>query len=141
MERTCIFVISNCLPFSRQIDFYISCYWKHSGLDCQACLALASTAKPVSALYGPTLGRTAGPFNLQVIPMIQCRLCLKHLCCFRSLLPAPRPHSFSVFFSLFSLCASYSQILKLAQSQASQTAALVLVCTCLQVCYIMMGWK
>ena len=54
MRRTCIFVISNCLPLSRQIDFYISCYWKLSGLGCQACLALASTAKPVSTLYGPT---------------------------------------------------------------------------------------
>lgn len=33
VERTCIFVISDCLPFSRQIDFQVSCYWKLSGLD------------------------------------------------------------------------------------------------------------
>lgn len=126
MERTCIFVISNCLPFSRQIDFYISCYWKLSGLDCQACLALASTAKPVCVLYGLTLGRTVRPFNLQVIPMIQYRLCLKHLCCFLSLLACPPTSFCSVFFSLFSLFMPYSQILKLAQSRASETAALFL---------------
>lgn len=71
MERTCVFVISDCLPFSRQIDFYVSCYWKLSGLGCQACLALASAAKPISGLYDLALGRTFKAFNSQVIPMVQ----------------------------------------------------------------------
>lgn len=84
MERTCIFVISDCLPFSRQIDFYISCYWKLSGLDCQGCLALASAAKPVSGLYDLALGRTFKAFNSQVIPVIQYCFCPDHLCCFLS---------------------------------------------------------
>lgn len=65
--------------FTANRFFYISCYWKLSGPDGQAGLALASAAEPVSALYGPTLGRTFKPFNSRVIPMIQCRLCLKHL--------------------------------------------------------------
>lgn len=141
VERTCIFVISDCLPFSRQIDFYISCSWKLSGLDGQACLALASAAKPVSTLYGPTPGRTFKPFNSQVIPMIQCRLCLKHLCCFPSLLTCPSTSFFSVFFSLFSLFRPYSQILKLAQSVSSKDGSLSLVRACFRICYIMMGWK
>lgn len=84
MERTCIFVISDCLPFSRQIDFYISCYWKLSGFDCQGCLALASAAKPVSGLYDLALGRTFKAFNSQVIPVIQYCFCPDHLCCFLS---------------------------------------------------------
>ncbi len=82
MERTCIFVISDCLPFSRQIDFYISCYWKLSELDCQGCLALASAAKPVSGLYDLALGRTLKAFNSQVISVIQYCFCPNHLCCF-----------------------------------------------------------
>ena len=85
MERTCIFVISDCLPFSRQIDFYISCYWKLSRLDCQACLALASAAKPVFGLYDLALGRTFKAFNSQVISVIQYYFCPHHLCCFLSL--------------------------------------------------------
>ena len=97
MERTCIFVISDCLPFSRQIDFYISCYWKLSGLDCQACLALASAAKPVSGLYGLALGRTLKAFNSQVISMIQYCFCPNHLCCFLSLSAAS--HSLFLLFS------------------------------------------
>lgn len=146
MERTCIFVICDCLPFSRQIDFYVSRHWKLSGLDCQACLALASAAKPVSALYGPALGRTSKPFNSQVIPMTQYRLCLKHLCCFLSLLACPpppslRPHSFLFSFLCFSLFMPYSQILKPAESASLKDGSLLLVHTCLQVCYIMMGWK
>lgn len=101
MERTCIFVISDCLPFSRQIDFYISCYWKLSGLDCQACLALASAAKPVSGLYDLALGRTFKAFNSQVISVIQYRFCLNHLCCFLSLLAYLSLSFFSIFFSSF----------------------------------------
>lgn len=96
MERTCIFVISDCLPFSRQIDFYISCYWKLSRLDCQACLALASAAKPVSGLYDLALGRTFKAFNSQVISMIQYCFCPNHLCCFLSLSAAS--HSLFLFF-------------------------------------------
>lgn len=65
--------------------------------------APACAAKPVSALYGPTLGRTFKPFNSLVIPTIQYRLCLKHLCCCRSLLAYPSTSFFSDFFSLFSL--------------------------------------
>lgn len=57
--------------FLRQIDFYISCYWKLSGFDCQACLASALAAKPVSGLYDLALGRTFKAFNSQVISMIQ----------------------------------------------------------------------
>lgn len=98
MERTCIFVISDCLPFSRQIDFYISCYWKLSGLDCQACLALGSAAKPVSGLYDLALGRTFKAFNSQVISMIQYCFCLNHLCCCSF---SPRPDSCFLSF-LFS---------------------------------------
>lgn len=112
MERTCIFVISDCLPFSRQIDFYISCYWKLSGLDCQACLALASAAKPVSGLYDLALGRTFRAFNSQVISMIQYCFCLNHLCCFLSLLACLSLSFFSIFFSsFFPPFISYSQIL------------------------------
>lgn len=102
MERTCIFVISDCLPFSRQIDFYISCYWKLSKLHCQACLALASAAKPVSGLYDLALGRTFKAFNSQVISMIQYCFCPKHLCCFLSLF---------LFLSLCRLALSPSFIL------------------------------
>lgn len=101
MERTCIFVISDCLPFSRQIDFYISCYWKLSGLDCQACLALASAAKPVSELYDLALGRTFKAFNSQVISVIQYCFCPDHLCCFLSLSAAS--HSFFSFLHFFIL--------------------------------------
>lgn len=85
MERTCIFVISDCLPYSRQIDFYISCYWKLSELDCQDCLATDSAAKPVSGLYDQALGRTFKAFNSQVISMIQYCFCPNHLYCFLSL--------------------------------------------------------
>lgn len=101
MERTCIFVISDCLPFSRQIDFYISCYWKLSGLDCQACLALASAAKPVSGLYDLALGRTFKAFNSQVISMIQYSFCPNHLCCFLS--PPAAWHSLFLSFLVSSL--------------------------------------
>lgn len=45
MEKTCIFVISDCLPFSRQIDFYISFSWKRLG---------AGLPTPVSLFYGPS---------------------------------------------------------------------------------------
>lgn len=107
MERTCIFVISDCLPSSRQIDFYISCYWKRSGLDCQACLALSSAAKPVSGLYEPALGRTFERLSThKSFSLIQCCFCLNHLCCCSF---SPRPDScflflfcfLSSFFSLF----------------------------------------
>lgn len=104
MERTCIFVISDCLPFSRQIDFYISCYWKLSGLDCQACLALGSAAKPVSGLYDLALGRTFKAFNSQVISMIQYCFCLNHLCCCSF---SPRPDSCFLSF-LFSFLPFFS---------------------------------
>jgi hypothetical protein len=50
VERTCVFVIADCLPFSRQIDFYISFSWKLSGINCQGRLGLGLTAKPVSKL-------------------------------------------------------------------------------------------
>lgn len=124
MERTCIFVISDCLPFSRQIDFYVSRYWKLSGLDCQACLALASAAKPVSALYGPTLGRTSKPFNSQVIPMIQYRLCLKHLCCFLSLLACPPDLIlFSFLFFVFLFTCLILKSLNRLRVRASKMAA------------------
>lgn len=119
MERTCIFVISDCLPFSRQIDFYISCYWKLSGLDCQACLALASAAKPVSGLYDLALGRTFKAFNSQVISMIQYGFCPNHLCCFLSfsMPPLTRSLSFPLFSSLipksfFTRCKCEPQRLK-----------------------------
>lgn len=104
--------------------------------------SLGSTARPawlwarlpgLPGLSGLTLGTTGGPFNLPVIPMIQYCLCLKHLCCFLSLPACPSTSFFHVFFSLFSLFMPYSQILKLAQRRASETAALFLslpVCKC-----------
>lgn len=98
VERTCIFVISDCLPSLRQIDFYISCYWKLSGLDCQACLALSSAAKPVSGLYEPALGRTFERLSThKSFGPIQCRFCLNHLCCCSF---SPRPD----FCFLFLFC-------------------------------------
>lgn len=126
MERTCIFVISDCLPFSRQIDFYISCYWKLSGLDCQACLALASAAKPVSGLYDLALGRTFKAFNSQVISMIQYCFCPNHLCCFLSL---PAPSHFLFLFSSFYL--SFPNPFSLAVSASCKDSGLFLVHTCL----------
>lgn len=125
MERTCIFVISDCLPFSRQIDFYISCYWKLSGLDCQACLALASAAKPVSGLYDLALGRTFKAFNSQVISMIQYCFCPNHLCCFLALSAASHLLSFLLFF------ISRSQILFFTASVSRKDSSLLLVPACL----------
>lgn len=130
MERIYIFVISDCLPFSRQIDFYISCYWKLSGFDCQACLALSSAAKPFSGLYDLALGRTFKAFNSQVISMIQYCFCLNHLCCFLSLLACLSLSFFSIFFSFF-FFISYSQILFHRLSVSRKDCGLFLVYTCL----------
>ena len=127
MERTCIFVISDCLPFSRQIDFYISCYWKLSGLDCQACLALASAAKPVSGLYDLALGRTFKAFNSQVISMIQYCFCPNHLCCFLS----PPAASHSLFLSFLVSSLTPQLFLTGCERDDKDSGPFFLACTCL----------